>query len=330
MKAVIYSKYGNVDVLTLQDIAKPEPKDTEVLVKILATSVTPVDTTFRSGNPKYARLFTGLFKPKNTILGTELSGVVEATGKDVTRFGPGDRVFAAAPNGFGAHAQFICLHQDSAITRIPDALGFEETAVICNGALTALPFLRDAAKLQPGQKILIIGASGSIGTSAVQLAVEMGAEVTGICGPANLDMVRDLGANHVIDYVAQDFTKSDTKYDVIFDTVGKSTFKKSRPLLSEKGIFLTAVPDPGTLISPLFRVFHQGRRAKMCATGLRSDVDKLKDMESLKNMMVDGKIRSVIDRSYPIEQIKTAHEYVETGHKRGNLVISVSHTPPRI
>lgn len=325
MKAVIYNKYGGTDVLEIQDIPRPIPQGNEVLVKIFATSVTPVDTTFRSGNPKFARLFTGLLKPKNSILGTELSGVIEAVGADVTRFAPGDRVFAAAPSGFGAHAQYISMSEDAAIVEMPDTLSFDDAAVIVNGGLTALPFLRDTAKLQPRQKILIIGASGSIGTYAVQLAANIGAEVTGVCSTANVEMVRDLGAKYVLDYTQTDYTKSGETYDVVFDTVGKSSFGKSRASLTNNGIFITTAPDPATLISPLFRAFTSGKRAKMSATGLRKDADKVKDMNILKAMIAGGELTSVIDRSYPLEQIAMAHEYVEQGHKRGNLVVTVNH-----
>ena len=294
----------------------------------MATSVTPVDTVFRSGRSILARLFTGLFRPKNQILGTELSGVIETIGKNVTRFSPGDRVFAAAPGGFGAHAQYICMPQNAAITQMPDLMGFEVAAVIENGALTALPFLRDAAKLQRGQKILIIGASGSIGTYAVQLAAGIGAKVTGVCSTTNLEMVRDLGATQVIDYTKSDFTKSSQTYDVIFDTVGKSSFGKCCASLAKNGIFITTVPDPATILSPLFRVFLGGKRAKMMATGLRKDADKIKDMDALKTLVVEGKLIPVIDRSYPLDQIVTAHHYVEKGHKCGNLVINISHSKP--
>lgn len=327
MKAVIYTKYGSCDVLELQDIPRPVPQDTEVLVKIFATSVTPVDTTFRSGNPKYARLFTGLLRPKKPVLGTELSGVIEAVGKNVTRFHPGDRVFAAAPGGAGAHAQYICMSEGAAIVEIPETLGFEDTAVICNGALTALPFLRDTANLQPGQKILIIGASGSIGTSAVQLAAHMGAEVTGVCSTANLEMVRDLGASQVIDYTLGNVPDSAQKYDVIFDTVGKSSFGKCYASLAKKGIFLTTVPDPATILSPVFKIFMDGKRARMTATGMRADTAKIKDMDILKGMMASGELTQIIDRSFSLEQIAVAHAYVEKGHKRGNLVIRISHEP---
>ena len=330
MKAVIYTKYGPPDVLKLVDTPTPSPNDTEVLVKIMATSVTPVDVAFRSGNPKIARLFTGLFKPKNPVLGTELSGAIEAVGKNVSRFSPGDRVFAAAPGGFGAHAQYICMAQDAAIVKIPNRLDFEEAAVIGNGALTALPFLRDGAKLKRGQKILIIGASGSIGTAAVQLAAEMGAKVTGVCSTPNLEMVQDLGATQVIDYTQTDFRTSGQAYDVVFDTVGKSSFGQCCASLAKGGIFITTVPDPATLLSPLLRPFLRGKRAKMLATGLRKDATKIMDMEALMALVVDRHLIMVIDRCYPLDQIATAHSYVEQGHKRGNLVINVSHHKSKI
>ncbi len=330
MKAAIYTKYGSPDVLELQDIPRPVLQDTEVLVKIFATSVTPVDTTFRSGNPKFARLFTGLFKPKNSILGTELSGVIDAVGAGVTRFKRGDRVFAAAPDGFGAHAQYIVMSEDAAISGIPDELGYEDTAAICNGGLTALPFLRDNAKLRPGQRILIIGAAGSIGTVAVQLAVSIGAEVTGVCSAANTEMVHALGATHVIDYTTEDYRNSNKSYDVIFDTVGKSSFSKARGSLTPSGIYLTTVPELSVLISPMLPFLHGRKRAKMAATGLRNDADKIKDMDILKSMITKGELTTVIDRSYPLEQIAVAHAYVEKGHKRGNLIVTVDHAALRI
>jgi NADPH:quinone reductase-like Zn-dependent oxidoreductase len=325
MKAVVYSKYGSPDVLELQDISRPIPQDNEVLIKILATTVTPVDTTFRSGNPKFARLFTGLLKPRKGILGTELSGVVDSIGTNVTRLKPGDRVFAAAPDGFGAHAQYIAMAEDAAISVIPEDLGFEDTAAICNGGLTALPFLRDNAKLQAGQKILIIGAAGSIGTVAVQLAAHFGAEVTGVCSTANTEMVHALGAKHVIDYTVQDYRTSGVTYDVIFDTVGKSSFTDARASLVPTGIYLTTVPDFSALLSPMLPFLHGGKRAKMAATGLRDDADKIKDMDILKDMIAAGELTTVIDRSYPLDQIALAHEYVEKGHKRGNLIVTIDH-----
>lgn len=325
MKAVTYKRYGTPDVLQIADIPRPVPSDTEVLVKIMATSVTQVDTAFRAGNPKFALLFTGLFKPRNAVLGTVLSGLVVETGAAVTRFSPGDRVFAAAPGGLGAHCQFIAMSQGAAIVQMPDEMDFAEAAVIDNGALTALPYLRDTAGLKPGQTILIIGASGSIGTYAVQLAAAMGAEVTGLCSNANLEMVRDLGAAHVIDYARTDFSRGAKRYDVIFDTVGKSSFLRARRVLAKGGIFITAPPDPSILLAPFMRMFGGGKRARMTATGLRKDALKIVDMNELKEMIVSGRLVPVIDRSYPLEEIRAAHAYVEGGHKRGNLVISVRH-----
>jgi len=330
MKAVVYSKYGGANVLEIQDIPRPTPADTEVLIKIFATTVTPVDTAFRSGNPKIARLFTGLFKPKKNILGTELSGVIETVGANVTRFKSGDRVFAASPDGFGAHAQYIAMAEDAAISIIPEGLSFEDTAAICNGGLTALPFLRDNAKLQAAQKILIIGAAGSIGTVAVQLAASLKAEVTGVCSTANTEMVHALGAEHVIDYSVEDYRASGQTYDVIFDTVGKSSFAEARGSLTPKGIYLTTVPDFAAVISPMLPFLHGGKRAKMAATGLRKDADKIKDMNILKDMIAAGYLTTVIDRSYPLDQIATAHKYVEKGHKRGNLIITVDHPAVQI
>jgi NADPH:quinone reductase-like Zn-dependent oxidoreductase len=325
MQAAIYVSYGSADVVKVRDIANPSPGPDQVLVKIHATSVTPVDTAFRSGTPLIARLFTGLRRPRHHVLGTELAGEIEAVGAAVTRFETGQRVFAAAPGGFGAHAQYICLSQDAAIVAMPETLDYEDAAVVCNGALTALAYLRDHAKLQPGQDILIIGAAGSIGTAAVQLAARMGARVTGVCSTLNLEMVRDLGAAEVIDYTVSDFRTRGRKYDVIFDTVGKSSFRQARPSLSATGIYLTTVPDPGTLISPLLSVLRGRKRAKMAATGLRPDRDKIADMAYLVGLMAQGDLTMVIDRGYPLQQIAAAHAYVERGHKRGNLVINVSH-----
>lgn len=325
MKAVIHRRYGTPDVLHIADIPCPTPKDHQVLVRIMATSVTQVDTKFRSGQSCLARLYTGLLRPKAPTLGTEFSGVIEQVGAAVKRFAPGDRVFAAAPRGFGAHAQFIAIDESAAIVTMPEELEFAEAAVIDNGALTALSFLRDTAGLKSGQSILIIGASGSIGTYAVQLAAQMGARVTGVCSGANAEMVRHLGAVHVIDYIREDFTTGAARYDVIFDTVGKTSFARAGKVLSRGGIYVTATPDPTILLAPLTRVFGSQKRARMAATGLRKDSDKIIDMNALKGMIVAGELVPVIDRSWPLEEIRTAHTYVENGHKRGNLVISVQH-----
>ena len=325
MKAVSYNRYGAPEVLQLVDVPKPSISDTQILVKIIATSVTQVDTAFRSGSALLTRLFTGMFRPKKPILGTELAGIIVATGAKVSRFQVGEKVFGAAPGGVGAHAQFIAMSEHAAIVTLPKEMSFEEGAVVNNGALTALPFLRDCANLRAGQTILIIGASGSIGSYAVQLAAQMGAHVTGCCSSANLEMVRDLGAANLIDYTKTDFTKCQTRYDVIFDTVGKTSFQKARGNLERDGVFITATPDPTILCAPILRLFGGGQRAKMSATGMRKDALKIVDMDALKQMFKAGTLVAVIDRSYPLEAIQTAHEYVEAGHKRGNLVVLVPH-----
>jgi len=328
MRAIVYKKYGSTNVLQSLDIEKPMPKGNEILIKIHATTVTPVDTTFRAGSMLMARLFTGLGKPKNTILGTELSGVVEGVGHEVSRFKVGDKVFASPADGYGAHAEYICLSEDSAVEIMPTNMSFDEAASICNGALTALPFLRDNGEIKPRQKVLINGAAGSIGTFAVQLAKHFGAEVTAVCSGVNVEFVTSLGADKVIDYTKQDFTKTGETYDIIFDTVGKSTFSQSKSALRENGIYMTTVISAGILLRMMFGKKKLGKRALFAATGLREAPDQIRDMNFLKRLIEDGQLRTVIDRSYTFENIAEAHAYVEKGHKKGNVVVTVVPAKP--
>ena len=323
MQVVSYTQYGSPDVLKLEEVAKPIPKPNEILLKIHATTVTPVDCSFRSAKPFFTRFYTGLIRPKKPVLGTELAGEIVEMGKNVERFTIGDQVFAAPADGFGAHAQYICLPEDGAQVIMPSNTNFAEAAAICNGALTALPFLRDISKIQPGQKVLIIGASGSIGTFAVQLAKFFSAEVTGVCSGPNVDLVKSLGADTVIDYATQDFTKLDQEWDIIFDTVGKSTFSICKPVLSPNGYYLSTVPTCETAVQMLWTSLKNGKKARLSATGLRPAADQIKDMEFLKDLIESGKLRIIIDRSYPLDQIAEAHRYVETGHKIGNVVITI-------
>lgn len=323
MKAIVYEKYGSTDVLQLQEVEKPTPKASEILVKIHATTVTPVDTTFRDGSMYFARLFTGLTKPKKAILGTELAGVVESTGYPVSRFKVGDKVFASPTGGNGTHAEYICLSEDSAVETMPANMSFDEAASICNGALTALPFLRDNGNIKRGQKVLINGAAGSIGTFAVQLAKHFGAEVTGVCSGANVEFVRSLGADKVIDYTKQDFTKTGQTYDIIFDAVGKSSFPKSKGALTKNGIYLTTVLSLGILMRTLFNKKTDGKRVMFAATGMRPADAQIKDLAYIKCLIENGNLKTIIDRSYPLEHIAEAHSYVEKGHKRGNVVVTV-------
>ncbi|MCB0213476.1 MAG: NAD(P)-dependent alcohol dehydrogenase [Anaerolineae bacterium] len=326
MKAIIYTEYGAPDVLHLTEVAKPTPKENEVLIKIHATTVTSTEATFRRGEPLIARLFTGLTKPKNTRLGEELAGEVEAVGKNVTRFKKGDSVFGTAGPTFGANAEYISIPEDGVLAHKPTNTTYEEAAASVDGVLTALPFLRDTGNIQSGQKVLVNGASGSVGAAAVQLAKVFGAEVTGVCSTSNVALVKSLGADKVIDYTQQDFTQSGETYDLIFDTVGKISFARCKNILKPNGIFLEAAIN-GLSILPqvLWTSKFSSKKVKIAATGLRPEAERQKDLVFLKELMETGKIKPVIDRRYPLEEIAEAHRYVDTGRKKGNVVITVAH-----
>ena len=324
MKAIVYTKYGPPEVLQLKEVEKPTPKDNQVLIRICATTVTAVDSIFRKGDQVFARLFTGLIKPKNRTLGSELAGEIEAVGKDVKRFKVGDQVFAGT-DGFGAHAEYICLSEEAVLITKPANMTYGEAAAVCGSVLTALPFLRDEANIQSGQKVLINGASGSIGTVAVQLAKYFGAEVTGVCSTTNLELVRSLGADKVIDYTKEDFTKNGQTYDIIFDTVGKSSFSRCKGSLKQTGVYLTTVLTLTILLQMFWTSKIDSKRAIIAFTGLRPANEKIEDLIFLKELIEAGKIKSVIDRRYPLEQIAEAHRYVEKGHKKGNVVITLEH-----
>ncbi len=323
MKTVIQKRYGSPDVFQLVEVEKPVPADNEVLVKIYATTVTATEAVFRQGKPYISRLFTGFRKPKNQTLGEELAGEVVAVGKDVTAFKIGDQVFGTAGPSFGANAEYLCIPQDEVIVSKPSNLTYEEAAGSVDGFLTALPFLRDKGQIQSGQSVLINGASGSVGAAAVQIAKYYGAEVTGVCSAANVELVRSLGADHVIDYTAEDFTVNGQTYDIIFDAVGKLTFSRSRKSLSSEGIFLEAGMNMAILGAVLLTSVFGSKKAKIAATGLRPPHERVKDLKLLKELMEASTIIPVIDRCYPLEQIAEAHRYVDTGRKRGNVVIRV-------
>ena len=325
MKAIVYQKYGSPDVLELKEVTKPAPKDNEVLIRIHATVATTAELAGRKGDPFIVRFFTGLRRPKKTILGSEFAGEIEAAGKDVKRFREGDQVFAASGTGFGAYAEYKCLPEEGALASKPANMTYEEAAAVCEGGLTALPFLRDAGKIQRGQKVLINGASGAVGTSAVQLAKYFGAEVTGVCSTTNVELVKSLGVDKIIDYTKEDFTKSGQTYDILFDTVGKSSFSRCKGSLKQRGIYLTTVPSLAIMLQMLWTSKIGSKKAMIAFTGLRPASEKTKDLLFLKELVEAGKIKSVIDRRYPLEQIAEAHRYVETGHKKGNVVITLEH-----
>ena len=316
MKAIVYTKFGPPEVLHLQEVEKPTPKANEVLIKIYATTVVKEDPDMRASPG-----FNGLLKPRNPILGQELAGEIEAIGRAVTRFKPGDQVFGI--DMFGAYAEYKCMPENGALAIKPVNLSYEEAASIPNGALTALPFLRDKGKIQSGQTVLIYGASGSVGAAAVQLARYYGAEVTGVCSTANLEWVKSLGADQVIDYTQEDFTENGKTYDIIFDTVGKRSFSECKGSLTDEGIYLATVPSPAMMLQALWTAKSGSKKVKFAATGLRPASEKIKDLVFLTELIEAGKIKPVIDRVYPLEQIVEAHRYVEQGHKKGNVVIVV-------
>lgn len=322
MKAIVYQKYGSPDVLEMREVAKPAPRDDEILVKVHATTATVADVRSRSFTvPRSvwlpARISLGLRKPLKAILGVELAGEVESVGKDVKRFRKGDPVFAAALISFGAYAEYKCLPEDAAISIKPSNLTYEEAAALPIGARTALHYLRKA-NIQPGQKILVYGASGSVGTYAVQLAKYFGAQVTGVCSTANVELVRSLGADRVIDYTKEDFSKNAETYDVILEAVDKSSFSACMKALKKDGVYQN-VTTPLPSIQMLWTKITSSKQLMLG----ENPPESAEDLVFLKELVEAGKIKPVIDRCYPLEQIVEAHRYVDTGHKKGNVVISV-------
>ncbi|MGI9244351.1 MAG: NAD(P)-dependent alcohol dehydrogenase [Verrucomicrobiales bacterium] len=321
MAAVVCHRYGVPEVLQFGELERPIPKAGEILVRVRAASVTAADVMMREGSPFFGRLFIGLTKPKEPIPGTGFAGVVEAIGAGVGSFKVGDRVFGESTLGPGTSAEYVCVSEGGVLAVMPDDLSYEAAAPVCDGALTSLSFLKDVAKLRSGQKILINGASGSLGTAAVQLAKHMGGIVTGVCSTSNIELVKSLGADHVIDYTKSDFTKGGELYDVIYDTVGKRSFSACKGSLGEHGVFVSPVLGVPLLLQMLWTWKIGTRSAKFSATGLRPAEELRPLLLELVELLQAGKLKSVIDRRYGLEEIVDAHHYVQGGHKKGNVVI---------
>ena len=330
MKAIVCTEYGTPDVLQLKEVAKPAPKDNEILIRVYATSVNFGDLmarNFKAVSPRefnmpfvlwlLAKISFGLNQPKISIPGSEFAGEIESVGKTVKRFKPGDQVFGFSSQIFGAYAEYLCLPEDGVLAKKPVNLTYEEAAVVPYGAIMALSLLRKA-NIQPGQKVLIHGASGGIGSAAVQIARYFGAEVTGVCGTPRLEFVKSLGADKVVDYTREDFTRNGETYDLIFDILGKGSFSRVKNSLKPNGILLYASFKMKQLVQMLWTSFA-GNRKVICAIAPGST----EDLIAIKELIEAGKIKAIIDRCYSLEQTAEAHRYVETGHKKGNVVITV-------
>jgi len=319
MKASYRAKYGNPEILQLVDVSTPIPKDNEILIKVQATTVNRTDSGFLTGKPYFARLIIGFPNPKNKILGCEFAGQVESVGNGVTLFKPGDRVFGYDEENFGGHAEFKTMKENGPVAIIPEGMSYSEAAPLTEGSHYALCDIR-AAHVKSGHQVMIYGATGAIGSAAVQLAKSYGAEVTAVCNTKNVALIKSLGADEVVDYTQQDFTKTDTRFDFIFDSVGKSSFGACKPLLKKSGIYISTELGPGSqnpflaLITPLLG----GKKVLFPIPTINKE-----DVLFLRKLAIEKKFRPVIDRQYPLEKIADAFTYVLTGQKTGNVVINM-------
>ena len=325
MKAIVYTKYGPPEVLQLKEVEKPVPKDNEVLIKIYATTVNRTDSATIRAKPFFARLLTGIFKPKKQTPGTEFAGNIEEIGKNVNSLKIGDRVFGFDDQGSGSHAQYITISEDKGLATIPEHITYEQAAASTEGAHYAYNFIKKV-NLKTGQKVLVNGATGAIGSAAVQLLKYFDVYVTAVCNTKNMELVKSLGADKVIDYTKEDFTKDEEKYNCVFDTVGKSSFAKCKPLLLSGGVYISS--DLGymaqnaflPLITPIIKPMIGNKK-----TIFPLPTDIKGSVLLIKKLIEEGKFNAVIDRQYPLDQIVEAFKYVETGQKTGNVVITVEH-----
>jgi len=317
MKAIELTKYGAPEFLQMTEVEKPSPKENEILIKIHASSVSSGDARMRRADPFVIRLIFGFKRPRKSILGVVVAGEIEAIGTSVSKYKIGDQVFGSSGMNFGAHAEYVSVPEDAVLALKPGNMSYEEAAAIPFGATASMHFLR-IANIQQDQKVLIYGASGALGTLAVQLAKNSGAEVTAVCSTANVELMNTLGADHVIDYTREDFTQNGKKYDVVFDTIGKSSLRKALKSLSDHGHLLLASAGIGTMIGGSVKSMFI---KKKIVSGVIKET--VKDMNFFKQLIEKGNLKAVIDRTYPLEQIAEAHAYVDKGHKKGNVIISI-------
>ena len=318
MKAVVYDRFGPPEVLRIVEKERPMPREGELLVRVRASTVEKEDPDMRA-----KRGFNGLIRPKHQTLGMYFSGEVESSPSPTSRFRKGDQVMGSTNMKMGCWAEYVCVAEEGSLVAKPESMTHEEAASILNGSLTAFPFLREKADVQPGQRVLVYGASGSVGTMAVQIAKRLGADVTGVCSTSNLEFVKGLGADRVIDYTAEDFTSRGDSYDVIFDTVGKTSFSRCRNSLTENGIFLATVPSLAIVLRGLRSSRRTGRRTGFAATGLRKPAKKRMDLEWIATTIASDGLLPTIDSVYGLEEMAAAHIRVAGGHKRGSVIIRV-------
>ena len=322
MKAAVGRRYGPPDVVTVTDVPRPEPRDDEILVRVRAAAVGVVDGLARRGSPWYARAHFGLLRPRFPVLGCDFAGDVAAAGPAVSRFGVGDAVFGTIAPRFGAHAEYVCLPEQGAVAAKPEGVSYVEAAALVDA--TALCFLRDKAGLRAGQAVLVNGASGAVGSSAVQLALWFGATVTGVCSGPHVRLVRKLGASSVIDYTRTDFTRAGRRYDVIFDVAGTSSFLRCRRALNPGGVYLTTAPSPAIFAQMPWTARFGSRRAVIAFTGLRPASEKQRDLLVISGLAEASALAPVVGACYPLDRIADAYRHVDAGHKKGTIVVTMS------
>lgn len=323
MKASVYLNYGEPEVLNIAEVTRPIPKHNEVLIRVYASTVTAADIMMRKGKPAIGRLYLGLLKPKRTILGFEFAGEIVEIGNGVTTFAVGDRVFGGT-TALGCYAEYVCVSAEDVIATMPDNTTFEEASPVSGSAITVMNFLQGKANIKKTDNVLVYGASGGVGSYAVQIAKWLGAEVTAVCGTSNQAMVKSLGADFVIDYTQEDFTQSGKRYDIIFDTVGKTSFSHCKHSLTSTGIYLSTVLSFPLLLQMMWTALFGGKKAITSSTGMLPAKERLRYLLQIKELLQTGKIVTVIGARYTLSQMPEAHRYVEKGHKKGNLVITIA------